>query len=157
MADETNANETEPEKKDVDWKEKYESMRAHSREWERKAKENQKAADELERMREANLTEQQKVEKRAKKAEEELAQLKAEMQRTTDAQEVAASSGVPVALLMHCSDRADMEAFAKEFAEETHVPAATAAPASRVLRDDDGAEVATRDTFADLISQAFGN
>lgn len=33
----------------IDYKAKYEAMKTHSREWERKAKENQGAADELEK------------------------------------------------------------------------------------------------------------
>ena len=34
----------------IDYKAKYEAMKSHSREWERKAKENQGAADELEKL-----------------------------------------------------------------------------------------------------------
>ena len=155
MADETNVETPKDESKETDWKAKYESMRAHSREWERKAKENQSAADELEQLRAANMSEQEKASKRADKAEQELAQLKAEMQRTQDAQEVAAKTGIPLALLMHCSDREDMETFAKEYEAETHVPAAPPAPQTNVLRGGGGA-ASTRDQFGEL-AQLFFN
>lgn len=154
MAEETNANETQAEPKETDWKAKYEAMRAHSREWERKAKDNQTAADELEQLKAASLTEQEKAVRRAEKAEADLRALKAEMQRNTDAQEVAAKSGVPLTLLMHCRDREDMEAFAKEYEAETHVPAAPPAPQSNVIRDGAGA-ASTRDQFGELAQMFF--
>ena len=43
-----------------DWKAKYESMKGHARTWETRAKENQEAAAELEKIREAEKTEVQK-------------------------------------------------------------------------------------------------
>lgn len=155
MADETNANSTQDESKETDWKAKYEAMRSHSREWERKAKENQSAADELEQLRASNLSEQEKAVKRAEKAESDLRELKAEMQRTADAQEIATKTGVPLTLLMHCRDREDMEAFAKEYEAETHIPAAPQAPQSNIIREGSGAAT-TRDQFSEL-AQLFFN
>lgn len=136
----------------TDWEAKYKEMRQHSRDWERKAKANEAAAAELEQLKAAGLSEQEKAERRAEKAEAELDELRAQMQRTADAQEVAAATGVPLALLMHCSDRADMESFVREYTAEHHVPAAPQAPASRVIRGD-GAKVSNRDIFADYVSQ----
>lgn len=143
---------TEPEQPGTDWEAKYKEMRQHSRDWERKAKANEAAAAELEQLKAASLSEQEKAERRAEKAEAELDELRAQMQRTADAQEIAASSGVPLALLMHCSDRADMESFVREYEAEHHVPAAPGAPESRVIRGD-GAKVSNRDIFADYVSQ----
>lgn len=152
MADETKGNETqETTTQEVDWEAKYKSMRDHARDWERKAKENQSAADELEKLRAANLSETEKATQRAERAEAELAQLKADAQRRTDADEVSAKTGVPVALLLHCPDREDMEAFAKEYEAENHVPAAPPAPTSSVNRMD-GAKASTRDLFAEYAS-----
>ena len=45
-------------------------MKTHSREWERKAKENQGAADELEKLKAENLSELEKAQQRAKAAED---------------------------------------------------------------------------------------
>lgn len=155
MADENKA-ATESGAKETDWEAKYKAMREHSREWERKAKENQSAADELEKLRSANLSEAEKEKRRADNAEAELAKLKADAQRRTDADEVSAKTGVPLALLLHCSDREDMEAFAREYEAENHIPAAPAAPATRINRSD-GAGSSNRDAFAELLAQAFGN
>lgn len=71
MAEETQVQEQQPAEggNATDWQAKYEAMRAHSREWEKKAKENQGAADELEKLREAQATEQEKATNRAEKAE----------------------------------------------------------------------------------------
>ena len=156
MAEETNVTkDTQDEPaKEVDWKAKYEAMRTHSREWERKAKENQSAADELEQLKAASMSEQEKAVKRAEKAEADLSALKAEMRRSTDAQEVASATGIPVALLMHCRDRADMETFAQEYAAETHIPAAPAAPRTNILRDE-GGSASTADQFAELAQMFF--
>ena len=44
---EVEAQEVEAEQAETDWKAKYESMREHMRDWEKKAKANQSAADEL--------------------------------------------------------------------------------------------------------------
>ena len=155
MAEESTADATTTDEAPAtDWEAKYKDMRAHSREWERKAKANEAAAKELEELKAANLTEQEKAERRAADAEAELERLKADVQRTADAQDIAAKTGIPLALLMHCSDRTDMEKFAGEYAEETRVPAATPAPESRVIRGG-GAPTSNRDVFADLLGQAF--
>ena len=108
---------------EVDYEAKWKEAVQQSRKWEERAKSNKE------------------------KAEAELERLKAAEQRRTDAAEVSEKTGVPVRLLMHCPDRADMEAFAKEYAGETKVPSAPSAPESRVIRGGEAA-MSTRDRFA---------
>lgn len=155
MAEETNVQSTETQEPEtteaVDWEAKYKAMREHSREWERKAKANEGAAKELEQLREASLTEQERAIKRAETAEAELEKLRGEAQRRLDAQEMSETTGIPVSLLMHCADRADMETFASEWAAEHHVPAASPAPESRVVRGGEAA-ASTRDLFAEFVA-----
>ncbi|HEY8985665.1 MAG TPA: hypothetical protein VIU15_39605 [Streptomyces sp.] len=52
----------------TDWEAKYKETLAHSREWEKRAKANSGAADELEKLKAANLTDQEKAVAAAEKA-----------------------------------------------------------------------------------------
>ena len=70
-------------------------MRQHSRDWERKAKENEGAASELEQLKAANLAEQEKEKERADKAEAELNELKAQAERAELIASVADKANVP--------------------------------------------------------------
>jgi len=79
----------------VDWKAKYEAMRQHSRDWEKQAKANQSAADELEQLKAAQLTEQEKAVQRAEKAEAELEQLKAQAAHAQMVADIASKANVP--------------------------------------------------------------
>ena len=131
----------------VDWETKYKEAVAQSRKWEERAKANKGKADKWDAYEQEGMSEVEKLTKRAESAESELAQLKAASQRNADAAEIAESTGVPASLLLHCADRADMEAFAKEYAAQAHVPAAPSAAPSRVVRGDGGKQ-STRDKFA---------
>ena len=95
---------------DTDWKAKYEAMKAHSREWEKKAKGNQEAADELEKLRESQATEQEKAVKRAEKAEAELADMKAKAERAVTVAKVADDAGIPaeVVQMLNGADEAEL-------------------------------------------------
>ena len=42
---------------DIDWKAKFEEQRAHSRKWEQRAKDNSKAAEELQQFKDSQLSE----------------------------------------------------------------------------------------------------
>lgn len=137
----------EPQGTEVDWEAKYKEAVEQSRKWEGRAKANKEKADRWDAQQQEGMTEVEKLTKRAEEAEAKLAAYEADAQRRTDAAEVSKKTGVPVALLLHCADRADMEAFAKEYASETKVPAAPKAPESRVQRGD-GAKQSTRDKFA---------
>jgi chromosome segregation ATPase len=79
----------------TDWQAKYEAARAHSREWEKKAKANKEAADELEKLKAEQMTEQEKAVKRAEKAEAELQALKAKAERAETVASVADKANVP--------------------------------------------------------------
>jgi len=138
MADE-NMTAQEPEQAEgTDWKAKYEEMRTHSRDWEKKAKANQSAADELEKLKAAQMTEQEKANARAEAAEAELQQLKAQQAKVDAATRLASESGVPFEMLMYCQDEEAMTDFAKTYAQATHVASApTALGGSRIIRGND--------------------
>ena len=66
MADDQNHTDTQQvdpngDTAHVDWEAKYNEMKQHSREWERKAKANKDAADELAALKEAQMSEQEKL------------------------------------------------------------------------------------------------
>lgn len=137
----------------VDWQAKYEAMRQHSRDWEKQAKANKAAADELEQLKAAQMTEQEKANARAEKAEAELAALKAEAARMEAAQDISAKYGVPLELLNFCKDRDAMEQFAavyRDKAPKQH--AAPSADGSRIEKGD-GGRVDNGAIFADLVMQ----
>lgn len=159
MAEETKAAETQEQQaeqatNEVDWQAKYEAMRQHAREWEKAAKANKGAADELEKLKAEQMTEQEKALARAEKAEKQLAQLQAEQQRAEDVADVAKSTGVPLALLEFCADRDTMERFAQVYAQtmpETHAAGRTAGSALAT----EGAKPSNADTFARLMKEQF--
>lgn len=79
------ASATEPK---VDWQ-------AEARKWEKRAKENKEAADELARLKEASMTEQEKAAQRAKETEDQLR----DAQRKLNIYEAAKSAGIDASLL----------------------------------------------------------
>ena len=131
----------------VDWEAKFKELQAQSRKWEERAKANKDKADKWDAYEQEGMSEAEKLAKRAESAEAELAQLKADAQRRADAHEIAEANGVPEHLLSFCASREAMEAFAKEYAAQAHVPAAPSAAPSRVVRGDGGKQ-STRDKFA---------
>lgn len=145
----------EPTAEPTDWQAKYEAMRAHSREWEKQAKANKAAADELEQLKAAQMTEQEREKARADAAEAELEKLKAEQARTDAARRIAGEKGVPLDLLMYCTDEEAMAAFADRYAAETHVGSAPAALAGkRIVRGNDK-PADNGELFAEFASQFF--
>lgn len=144
----------EPQGAEVDWEAKYKEAVEQSRKWEGRAKANKEKADRWDAYQQEGMTEAEKLAKRAEAAEARLAEYEAEEQRRKDAAEVAEKTGVPVSLLMHCADRADMEAFSKEYASATKVPTAPPAPESRINRGN-GAKPSTADQFADMAENFF--
>lgn len=137
----------QPQGAQTDWK-------AEARKWERYAKENASKAKELDDLKAAQLTEQERLVKRAEEAEAKLAEANAAIQHARDVNDVAAESGVPASLLEFCSDRAAMESFAEQFnAAQAPQPvhAAAAAPASRIAREG-GAKRTNADAFADMLA-----
>lgn len=144
----------EPQGSGVDWEARYKEVVEQSRKWEARSKANKDKADKWDAYQQEGLTEAEKLVQRAEAAEAKLAAYEADAQRRADASEVSERTGVPTSLLLHCADRADMEAFAKEYASETKVPAAPKAPESRVHRGD-GAKPSTADQFAEMAERFF--
>lgn len=115
----------------TDWK-------AEARKWERLAKKGKAAEDELEALRQQQMTEQEKATARAEKAEAELAAMKADAERLQAAREVSEREGVPLSLLEFCQDADAMERFAAAYAAENPkkpVHAAPTAPSTRIVRE----------------------
>ncbi|PLS31559.1 helicase [Bifidobacterium margollesii] len=111
------------EEQQTDWEAKYREAVTHSREWEKRAKDNKAAADELQQLKEANMSEQQKAEARTAKLQKELDALKAEKQAGEWRSQVAAESGLPASLIVGDSLEA-MQAHAKAIGEyvESRLP-----------------------------------
>ena len=63
---------------DIDYKAKYEEAIAHSREWEKRAKANKTAADELEQLKQSQMSDAEKAAAKTAKLQKELEELKAE-------------------------------------------------------------------------------
>lgn len=82
----------DPKTEDVDWK-------AMSRKWEERAKANKQAAEELEKLKEAQMSEQEKVAKRTREMETKLARYEAEKQQAEWREKVAKDTGVPASVL----------------------------------------------------------
>lgn len=97
----------------TDYKAKYEEAISHSREWEKRAKSNKSAADELQQLKDAQKTEAEKQADYTKKLEAENAQYKAEKDRAKWAADIAETSGVP-AKLLRGSTHEELEAHAEE-------------------------------------------
>ena len=144
----------EPQGTEVDWEARYKEAVEQSRKWESRAKANKEKADLWDAQQQDGSTVVDALTKRAEEAEAKVAAYEADEQHRADAAEVAGETSVPVSLLLHCKDRADMEAFAKEFAAETKVPAAPKAPESRIAREG-GAKTSTADQFAEMADKFF--
>lgn len=155
MAEEATAQvQDEGVQEEADWKAKYEEMRTHSRDWEKKARANQSAADELEKLKAAQMTEQEKANARAEAAEAELNALKAEKAKADAAHAISKESGIPFEMLMFCADEGAMRDFAKTYAKDTHVSSAPSSlSSSRIIRGNEQKPNA-RDQFAALLENA---
>ena len=152
MAEETQAQAPEQQASGVDntdWQAKYEAMRAHSREWEKKAKENQGAADELEKLRESQATEQEKAVKRAERAEAELNELKAKAERAEAVQAVADKANVPaeVVAMLNGSDADELVKQVERLLKLL--------PAYPTRTDDGGGRAAAKKSTAEMFADAI--
>lgn len=132
----------------TDWK-------AEARKWEARAKENSKAAEELQALKAAQMTEAEKAAAHLAEVEGELAALKADAQRRADAAEVAKATGVPASLLEYCATREAMEAFASEYGSAGKPAGAPAAEKSRIPRD--GAKPTPADDFTAYVQSIMTN
>jgi len=163
MAEETQAQAQEtqgeqPMEETTDWKAKYEVMREHMRDWEKKAKENQSAADELEKLRAEQMTEQEKANKRAEQAEAELKKLKAEAEHVKLVKAVSEKTGVPESIVASLSamDEEELTAQAQAIAENYTIPGgAPKAPEAGKFPKDGGGSKTTAEQFADSVKDLF--
>ena len=149
MADETTV-EQEATTQEPDWKVKYEKMREHSRDWEKKARANQSAADELEKLKADSQTEQQKAMQRAEKAEAELQKLKDEAARARIVAEVSAKQGVPADLVAMLNG-ADEDELSEQI--DRIKKALLSAPART---DDGGGRTVAKKSNADRFAENLG-
>ena len=116
---------------DIDWKAKFEEQRAHSRKWEQRAKDNSKAAEELQQFKDSQLSEAEKAAKRIKELEAEKAAKRikeleaanaayeAERQQNEWKAQVSKETGVPASLL-HGDTLEAMTANAKAIDQYAH-------------------------------------
>lgn len=153
MADETttqNDQTTGETEESVDWKAKYEEMRKHARGWEEKAKANKGAADELEKLKAQNLSEQEKAIARAEKAEAELQQLKANAERADMCARVASKTKLPLEVVQTLNGED----------EDSLTQQATALkkllPNYPNREDDGGGNTNAKKTNADRFAEALG-
>ena len=137
----------ETETKETDWK-------AEARKWEQRAKKSQAAEIELEKLKAAQMTEQEKAIARAEAAESELNALKAEKAKNDAARRLSNETGVPFEMLMLCTDEDAMVEFAKTYAKESHVSSAPKATnGSRIIRGNEQ-KPTTREQFAQALEAA---
>jgi ATP-dependent Clp protease ATP-binding subunit ClpA len=121
-------NVNDPAGEKQDWKTKYEDAIRHSRDWEKRAKDNKNAAEELKQLKDANLSEQEKSAKRMKELEAENAAYKTAKQQAAWKSEVSKKTGVPAELLRGDSLE-DMQALADSISSYLHPkPKAPAIP-----------------------------
>lgn len=151
MAEETELNNQEEtelhSEESTDWK-------AEARKWEKYAKKAQAAEKELEELKAAQMSEQEKANARAEAAESELAALKAEKAKNDAARKLASETGVPFEMLMFCKDEDAMSEFAKTYAKQAHVSSAPKANSgSRIIRGNEQ-KPTTKEQFAQALEAA---
>ena len=104
---------------EIDYEAKYKEAIAHSREWEKRAKDNKAAADELQQLKEAQLSEAEKTAKHIKELEALNAAYEAEKQENEWKSQVSKETGVPASLL-HGDSLEAMSANAKAIDQYAH-------------------------------------
>ena len=103
----------------ADNKKRFEEQRAHSRKWEQRAKDNSKAAEELQQFKDSQLSEAEKAAKRIKELEAANAAYEAERQQNEWKAQVSKETGVPASLL-HGDTLEAMTANAKAIDQYAH-------------------------------------
>lgn len=91
----TEPNGDEGAKEPVDWEQRYRDAIAHSRDWERKAKANNKAASELAELKKAQMSELERATAERDEYKALAEALRAEKERAAWASEVSEETGVP--------------------------------------------------------------
>lgn len=155
------AQESTEQAAETNWQAKYEEMRTHSREWEKLAKANKAAADELDALKQAQMTETEKLNARAEKAEAELAALKAAAAAQEHIANVAKDSGVPSEILGFCADTDKLDDFAaavKAYAQtaaqpQQQVPPVAFSTGARIVSGNEK-KISKSDQFAAALEAA---
>ena len=143
----------------VDWEAKYNELKKHSREWERKAKANKGAADELAALKESQMSESEKLQKQLADATARADALQAEKDRTEWVAEVSKATGVPADLLsmISASDRDDLMSKAEGLKDRYSTTNTATVPV--VLGDGKHADIketgSAKDDFSRFMKTAF--
>lgn len=159
--DQTEVVEVEPNGggETTDWEAKYNEMKQHSREWERKAKANKEAADELAALKESQMSEQEKLQKQLDEATVRANALQAEKDRRQWVDDAATETGVPAEILslIAANDRDDLMSKAAGLKDRLAVKGQTTVPV--VLGDGKRADIketgSAKDDFAQFMKTAF--
>ncbi|AKV55084.1 putative phage helicase [Bifidobacterium actinocoloniiforme DSM 22766] len=96
----------------TDWEAKYNEAMKHSRDWEKRAKDNKAAADELEQLKASQMTDAQKAEAHIKELEGKVTAYEAEKRQAQWRAQVAKETNVPADLIRGGSLE-EMQDFAK--------------------------------------------
>ena len=143
----------------TDWEAKYNEMKQHSREWERKAKANKEAADELAALKESQMSEQERLQKQLDEATARADALQEEKDRRQWVDDAATETGVPAEILslIAATDRDDLMSKAAGLKDRLAVNGQPIVPV--VLGDGKHADVketgSAKDDFAQFMKNAF--
>lgn len=144
----------------MDWEAKCNELKKHSREWERKAKANKEAADELATLKESQLSETEGLQKQLSEATARADALQAEKDRRKWVDDAAKATGVPsdVLALIAADDRDDLMAKAEGLKGRLAAKEQPTVPV--VLGDGKRADiqktgVSAKDDFAQFMKNAF--
>lgn len=144
----------------TDWEAKYNELKKHSREWERKAKANKEAADELATLKQSQMSEVEKLQQQLADATARADALQAEKDRRQWISEVSAETGVPADLLemVSAGDRDELASKADVLKEKYAAKPKPTVPV--VLGDGKHADMAAaggsaKDDFAQFMKTTF--
>lgn len=146
--------QTETENEKVDWQAKYKEMKEHMRTWESRAKDNEKAAQELKKLKDAEKSELEKAQEEAKNAKAALDALEKSAKLDKLKAKVASDVGIPAEFIIG-DDEENMREYAQKLAEHFKVkPAPNVSSAGKFARNaqEDDLESAKRQ----LAKQMFG-
>lgn len=150
--------ETNEQNEPTDWESKYREAIKHSRTWEKQAKANKAAADELEKIKAEKLTKEEKLQKQLEEATAKAAALQAEKDRIAWVKEASKETGVPEDLLMFvgASTQEELNEKAQELAEKYgKKDDAPKQPVPVVLGDGKHAKHPESEAHGDFIRELF--
>lgn len=137
----------------IDWEAKYKDAIAHSREWEKRAKDNKAAADELKQLKQSQMSEAEKTAERIRELEAKNAAYEAQEQQAAWKAEASKKTGVPADLLRGNTPE-DIEEHAQQLAAYLHPKPKGAALADPGRTPD---KPAKQDAQRDYVRSLFGD